>query len=87
MKHHSLDIDFGLEDLSQMPGDRFALAVLVGRQVELVGLLQGRAELLDYGLLVRRNDIRGNEPGVHVDSEPLGFEVSDMAHRSLDGHT
>ena len=45
VEHHPLDRDLGLEHLEQVPGDRLALAVLVGREVELVGVLEQLLEL------------------------------------------
>ena len=38
-----LDRDLGLEHLQQVPGDGLALAVLVRREEELVGVLEQRA--------------------------------------------
>ena len=42
VEHHALDLHpLGrVEDLEQVPGDGLALAILVGGEIELVGLLQ-----------------------------------------------
>ena len=42
-----------------MPGDGLALAVVVGGEVELVGALEGLAELGDGLLLVGVDDVVG----------------------------
>jgi hypothetical protein len=42
VEHHPLHRHRRLEHLEQVPGDRLALAVLIGREVELVGVLQRR---------------------------------------------
>ena len=46
VEDHPLDGDGWLERLEQVPRDRFALAVLVGREVELVRVLQRSPQLL-----------------------------------------
>ena len=42
VEHHPPDRDLGVEHLEQVPGDGLPLAVLIRRQVELVGVLQQR---------------------------------------------
>ena len=55
VEHHPLDRDvLRLQLVEQVPGDRLALAVLVGGEVELVGVLEQALELADVRLLVAR---------------------------------
>ena len=80
-----------------MPGDGLALAVVVGGEVELVGALEGLAELGDGLLLVGVDDVVGLEPVLDVDRElavgalllsgrQLGGlgQVADVAYGGLD---
>jgi len=57
----------GLRVSKQVPGDGLALTVLVGGEVELVGLLQRRLQLGDLLLLVGRYDVQRLEAVVDVD--------------------
>ena len=56
-----------------MPGDRLALAVFVGREQELVGVLEERAELGDLLLLVGVDDVERAEAVLDVDAETRPF--------------
>ena len=83
-----------------MPGDRLSLAVLVRREVELVGVLDQRFELLDLFASILGVDVDRLETLVDIDAEPsprLVFvsgghlrcgpgEIADVAHRGLDDH-
>ena len=71
VEDHPLDRHLRLEVLEEVPADRFALAVLVRRQVQLAGVLQRGPQLLDdlgtaLGQLVGRL-----EPVVDVDGQTL----------------
>jgi len=68
VEHHPLDRDAGLEGLQQVPGDRLALAVAVGGQVQLVDVFEQALEFGDDGLLVRADHVERFEVVVHVDS-------------------
>ena len=57
-----------LERLHQVPGDRLALAVLIGGQVDLVGVLDQRPELADLLLAVRADHVERLEVVVGVDA-------------------
>ena len=59
----------GDEHLGEVPGDRLALAVLVGREVELVGALQQLLEVGHHRLLAVRDDVERLEAVVDVDAE------------------
>src|SRR5439155_53489 len=65
---HPVHRHLGLEGLQQVPGDGFALAVLIGGEVELVRLLQQRLELGDLLLLVGADDVERLEAVVDVDA-------------------
>ena len=87
-----------LQLVEQVPGDRLALAVLVGGEVELVGVLEQALELGDVALLVARHDVVRREAVVDVDREPAPRlvldagrgvgggvgQVADVADRGLD---
>ena len=87
-----------LQDLEQVPGDRLAFAVFVGREVELVGVLEQLLQLVDVALLVAGHDVVGLEAVVDVDAEAgprlvldLGRcvrgavrQVADVTDRGLD---
>ena len=70
MEDHPLDGNLRLEHLVQVPGDRLALAVFVGREQELVGVLEERLQLGDLLLLVRVDDVERAEVVLDVDAEP-----------------
>ncbi len=98
VEHHALDGHLGLELLEEVPRDGLALAVLIGGEEELVGVLQRAPQLGDLLLLVRVDDVVRLETVLDVDREaperPLlhvrrqlrGLrEVADVPHRRLDG--
>jgi hypothetical protein len=66
-----------------VPGDRLALAVLIGREEQLVDALQRVAQLLDDRLLARMDHVGGLELVVDVDRQALRLQVTDVAHRRL----
>jgi hypothetical protein len=61
-----------------VPGDRLSLAVLIGGEEELVGLLEQLLELGDVRLLVARDDVVGREVVVDVDRQPAPRLVLDL---------
>ena len=67
-----------LQLVEEVPGDRLALAVLVGGEVELVGVLEQALELGDVALLVARHDVVRLEAVVDVDGEPAPRLVLDL---------
>ena len=87
-----------LERLHEVPRDGLALAVLVGREVELVGVLDERLELADLLLAVGADDVERLEVVVGVDAEArpglalvlgrdvggVARQVADVADRGLD---
>ena len=73
VEHHPTHRDLRVEHLEQMPRDGLPLAVLIGREIELVGVGHQRLQLADVVLLVGRDDVDGLEVvlGVHADDRPL----------------
>ena len=69
VEDHALDRDGGGQDLEQVPGDGLALAVLVGGQVDLAGLLDQLLQLGHLGLLLGRDHVERLEAVVHVDAQ------------------
>ncbi len=99
VEHHPADRDLRLEHLDQVPRDALSLAVLIGREQELVGLLELLAELGDVRLAVARDQIEGLEVLLDVDRVLLDVvvpaldllfevggtsEVTDVADRRFD---
>ena len=97
VEHHALDRHLGFQGLHQVPRDGLALAILISRQIEFVGVLQGRFEFADRTLLIAVHDVVGLEPvvDVHAELAELGLvchghlaglrEVADMTDRRHDG--
>ena len=54
-------------DFLDVPGNRFALAVGVGREVDLIGLLCGALYLLDYFALLGGNDVAWDKAALDID--------------------
>lgn len=69
VEDHPVDGNLGLQDLQEVPRDGFALAVLIGGEEELVGVLQQVLELLDLGLLVGVDHVDRLEVVFYVDAE------------------
>ena len=81
VEHHALHRHPRLQHLEQVPRDRLALAVLVGREVELARVLQRRLQLGDDLLLVGGHDVHRREVVVDVDAEPPDLLVGDGLRR------
>ncbi len=62
--------DLGLQHLEEVPGDALPLAVFIGGEVELIGVLEEGLELLDLGLLVGGHDVERLEVRLDVHAEP-----------------
>jgi hypothetical protein len=84
VEHHPPHRHGRIEHLDQVPGDGLALAVLVGGEIEAVGLLEGGLEPPDHLALGGRHHVGGAEPVIDVDGQALGLEVADGADRGLD---
>src|SRR5690606_23535116 len=69
VEDHALDRHLRLERLEEVPRDGLALAVLIGREVELVGVLERALELRDLLLLVGVDLVVRVEAVVDVDRE------------------
>ncbi len=81
VEHHPLHGHLRLEVLEEVPRDRLPLAVFVGGEVELVGVLQRRPQLLHDVLATIGELVGGLEPVVDIDGEALGRQVGDVPHR------
>ena len=82
VEDHPAGRHLGLEFLEQVPGDGLALAVLICREQELVGVLEQALELGDLLPLVAVHDIEGLEVVVDVDAEP-GPRLAAVLFRDL----
>ena len=69
VEDHAADRDLRLQHLHEVPGDRLALAILVRREPQLVGVLELRPQARDDLLLLRIDDVERLEIGVDVDAE------------------
>ena len=79
VEHHALHRNLGLQLLQKMPANGFPLAVLVGGQIELGGILQEGLELFDNVFAAQRQLIGGFEIVVHINGKTLGRKVGNMA--------
>ena len=84
VEHHPAYRHLGLECLKQVPGDRLALAVLIRRQEQLVGVLQQRLQLGDLLALVGADDIQRLEAVIDVHAQP-GPRLALVAGRNVGG--
>ena len=84
VEDHPLHRHLGLQHLEHVPGDRLALAILVRREDELVGVLQRALQVGDDLLLSFGHDVLGGEVVVDVDREPGAREIADVADARLD---
>ena len=89
VEHHPPHRHPGREHLGEVPGDRLAFAVLVGREVDLARVADEAAELGDLLALLPRDDVKRLEIVVDVDPEArprLGLERRrDLGGGSLAG--
>ena len=69
VEHHALHRHLRLQGFQKVPGDRFAFAVRVSREQELVGLLELGFEVGDLLFLVRVDDVDRREAVLGVDAE------------------
>ena len=70
VKDHALDRHFRLQFLVQVPGDALALAVVVGRQNDLVGAGGQLLELGDMRAFFRGHHVQRLEVVFHVQAQP-----------------
>ena len=69
VEHHAAHGDLRLQHLEEVPRDGLALAVLVRREQELVGLGELLLEIGDDPFLVGVDDVERLEPVLDVDAE------------------
>ncbi len=100
VEHHALDRHRRgrVQHLEEVPRDGLSLAILIRREVELVGLLEQALQIADPVLLVGTDDVEGLEVVLDVQPEDLPLalhgvghigcpcrEVPDVTDRGLDG--
>src|SRR5438094_1963019 len=73
-----------LQDVREMPGDRFAFAVRIRCQQDVRRAFGGGLQLLDRRFLSRNGDVLGLERMLDVDAERALRQVADVAHRGTD---
>jgi hypothetical protein len=59
VEHHPVNGHLGLENLSQVPRNRFPFAVFVRREIKVFSILKGRLQKIYMFLFVSRNDVQG----------------------------
>src|SRR5699024_4589786 len=69
VENHAADRNLRLQRLHQVPGDRFALPVGVGGQIQFVDIREQVLQLGDRGLLVGADDVQRGEVVVDIDAE------------------
>ena len=81
VEDHPLDRHPGLQLLEQVPGDGLAFAILVGGEVQLAGVLEGRSEVLHHVPAAGGQLVGRFEAVVDVDGQALRGQVGNVAHR------
>ena len=66
-----------------MPRNRLALAVHVGRQKDLVGLVRKRSQLIQNLFVIGKNDVVGCKISAGIDPIFVGGQIPDMALAGL----
>ena len=74
----------GLEGLLEVPGDGLALAVGVGREIDVVGRLRGLLQLVDGLFFAGQHLVRGLVRVVAVDAEALARQIANVSVRGED---
>ena len=72
------DRNFRLEHLRQVPADRLAFAIGVGREQQLGRVLERGLQVRDLLPLVARDDVVGREVLLDVDAEPAPVLLLDL---------
>ncbi len=78
VKDDAADLDLGLEQLLEVPADRLAFAIGVGRENQFRRIFHRGLERRDVLLLVGGDDVIGREVAVGVDAHPaprLAFDL------------
>ena len=98
VEHHALDRHprRRVQHLEQVPRNGLALAILIGGEIELVGILEQALQTADVALLVGIDQVEGLEVVLDIDAEHFPFlvgafdlggthgEIADMANGRLD---
>ena len=83
MEDHPLHRHLGLQHLEHVPRDRLALAILVRRENELVGVLERPLQVADDLLLAVGDHVLGCEVVVDVDGQPRAGQITDVPDARL----
>jgi hypothetical protein len=78
VKDDAFDGNLGFENLFEVPADRLAFAVGVGREVDLGGAFQRGLERLNIFALVVGNDVIGLEVAFRIDAETPPLFLADL---------
>ena len=73
------------QGLGQVPGNRFSLAVLIGREPDRLCALGELLELGHHFFLVGRHDVFGRESVCDIDAQAVLLQVAYVADTGLDG--
>ena len=74
---------FELQQFRQMPGDRLAFAIGVGREEHFGGRLRGSAQVLDHVALTFNREVTRGETVLDIHAERAFGEVPDVPDRCL----
>src|SRR5690242_16337305 len=69
------------QNLQDMPGNRLALAIGVGRQNELIGVFDGAGDFIEALLRLWIDLPNHTKISIRLDRTALGGQVADMAER------
>ena len=78
VKDDALDGNLGFEHLHEVPADRLAFPVGVGREEHFTRALEGRLQRLHMPFLVVRDDVVGLEVLVGIDAQPTPLLLPDL---------
>ncbi len=85
VEQHAVDVWVGGPNLlGDVPGDRLALAVRIGRQQDLARLLGRGLDIRDHLLLSLDDHVVGLEVVLDVDTHAGLGQILDVPHRRLD---
>ena len=83
LEEHAVSRHAGRDLVGDVPGDRLALAVGVGREIDLAGALGRLLQLRERLGLALDGDVLGLEPALDVHAELAGGQIAKMADGGL----
>ena len=81
VEHHALHGYFGLQILEQVPRDGLPLAILVGGEVQLAGILECRTQVLHDLTASLGQLVGGLEAVLDVHSHAAAGKIGNVSHR------